>query len=206
MTGMDGSGRHYDEVNVGDAFRRSLTVTDTHLVVGAGLIGDFEVRQAEAERATVAASIPPLQRAVAQTEAALAALSSCDESLYTGAIKPNDPPTIKLTSGPPEGDTTAYTIHFSWVGNDADGTIDHYELALASGDPFGFDPADTTGLDKWTRTRATDSLFTFDADEESGDILYGLSSYTLYLKAHTLFQKDRDYFNPVLDLLKSRDS
>ena len=41
MTGMDGSGRHYDEVNVGDAFRRSLTVTDTHLVVGAGLIGDF---------------------------------------------------------------------------------------------------------------------------------------------------------------------
>ena len=41
MTGMDGSGRHYDEVTVGDTFRRSLTVTDTHLVVGAGLIGDF---------------------------------------------------------------------------------------------------------------------------------------------------------------------
>jgi len=41
----------------------------------AGLIGDFDVRQAEAERATVAASIPPLQRAVAQTEAALAALA-----------------------------------------------------------------------------------------------------------------------------------
>ena len=41
----------------------------------AGLIGDFEVRQAEAERATVASSIPPLERAVAQTEAALAALA-----------------------------------------------------------------------------------------------------------------------------------
>ncbi len=38
---MDGSGRHYDEVNVGDTFRRSLTVTDAHLVLGAGLIGDF---------------------------------------------------------------------------------------------------------------------------------------------------------------------
>jgi outer membrane protein, multidrug efflux system len=41
----------------------------------AGLIGDFEVRQAEAERATVASSIPPLERAMAQTEAALAALA-----------------------------------------------------------------------------------------------------------------------------------
>jgi len=41
----------------------------------AGLIGDLEVRQAEAERATVASSIPPLQRAVAQTEAALAVLA-----------------------------------------------------------------------------------------------------------------------------------
>ena len=39
--GMDGSGRHYDEVREGESFRRSLTVTDTHLVIGAGLIGDF---------------------------------------------------------------------------------------------------------------------------------------------------------------------
>ena len=38
---MEGSGKHYDEIAVGDTFRRSLTVTDTHLVVGAGLIGDF---------------------------------------------------------------------------------------------------------------------------------------------------------------------
>jgi multidrug efflux system outer membrane protein len=41
----------------------------------AGLIGDYELRLAEAERATVAASIPPLERAVAQTEAALAVLA-----------------------------------------------------------------------------------------------------------------------------------
>jgi acyl dehydratase len=41
MTGMDGSGRAYDQVAIGDAFSRTLTVTDTHLVVGAGLIGDF---------------------------------------------------------------------------------------------------------------------------------------------------------------------
>jgi acyl dehydratase len=38
---MDGSGKHFDEIKVGDAFRRSLTITDAHLVIGAGLIGDF---------------------------------------------------------------------------------------------------------------------------------------------------------------------
>ena len=39
--GSDGSGQWYDEVRVGDAFARTITVTDTHLVLGAGLIGDF---------------------------------------------------------------------------------------------------------------------------------------------------------------------
>lgn len=39
--GMSGSGKHYDDVAVGDTYRRSLTVTDAHLVIGAGLIGDF---------------------------------------------------------------------------------------------------------------------------------------------------------------------
>jgi outer membrane protein, multidrug efflux system len=38
----------------------------------AGLIGEYELQLADAERATVAATIPSLQRAVAQTEAALA--------------------------------------------------------------------------------------------------------------------------------------
>jgi len=39
--GMDGSGRWYDEVGIGDTFSRTITITDTHLVLGAGLIGDF---------------------------------------------------------------------------------------------------------------------------------------------------------------------
>src|SRR5512132_3654305 len=38
---MDDSGRWFDEVAIGDTFRRSITITDTHLVLGAGLIGDF---------------------------------------------------------------------------------------------------------------------------------------------------------------------
>jgi 3-hydroxybutyryl-CoA dehydratase len=38
---VDDSGRWYDEVGIGDTFSRSITITDTHLVLGAGLIGDF---------------------------------------------------------------------------------------------------------------------------------------------------------------------
>ena len=38
---MNGSGARYDDVRVGDTFASTLTVTETHLVLGAGLIGDF---------------------------------------------------------------------------------------------------------------------------------------------------------------------
>ena len=41
MNGHEGSGKWFDEVAIGDHFSRSLTVTETHLVLGAGLIGDF---------------------------------------------------------------------------------------------------------------------------------------------------------------------
>jgi len=41
----------------------------------AGLIGEYDFKLAQAERASVLASIPPLQRARAQTEAALATLA-----------------------------------------------------------------------------------------------------------------------------------
>jgi 3-hydroxybutyryl-CoA dehydratase len=34
-------GKHYDEVAVGETFGSSLTVTETHLVLAAGLFGDF---------------------------------------------------------------------------------------------------------------------------------------------------------------------
>jgi acyl dehydratase len=34
-------GRWYDEVQVGDSFGASLTITETHLVLAAGMFGDF---------------------------------------------------------------------------------------------------------------------------------------------------------------------
>lgn len=50
-SGMDGSGRCYDDVAVGDSFARTVTITDTHLVVGAGLIGDFNPHHVDDEYA-----------------------------------------------------------------------------------------------------------------------------------------------------------
>ena len=38
---MNGSGVRYDDARVGVTFSSTLTVTETHLVLGAGLIGDF---------------------------------------------------------------------------------------------------------------------------------------------------------------------
>ena len=35
------SGKGYNEVEVGDTFSAAMTVTETHLVLAAGLIGDF---------------------------------------------------------------------------------------------------------------------------------------------------------------------
>ncbi len=34
-------GKGYNEINIGDRFESAMTVTETHLVLGAGLIGDF---------------------------------------------------------------------------------------------------------------------------------------------------------------------
>jgi 3-hydroxybutyryl-CoA dehydratase len=34
-------GKWYDEVQVGDSFGTSLTVTETHIVMGSGMFGDF---------------------------------------------------------------------------------------------------------------------------------------------------------------------
>ncbi len=39
--GQGERGRWYDDVEIGEVFGRSVTITDAHLVLGAGLIGDF---------------------------------------------------------------------------------------------------------------------------------------------------------------------
>jgi len=51
MNGLVGSGRWFDDVHVGDTFASALTVTETHIVVGGGLIGDSNPHHMNAEYA-----------------------------------------------------------------------------------------------------------------------------------------------------------
>ncbi len=51
LTILDGSGRYFDELRIGESFRRTITVTETHLVLGAGLIGDFNPHHVDEEYA-----------------------------------------------------------------------------------------------------------------------------------------------------------
>jgi len=51
MNGLVGSGRWFDELAVGDAFSSALTITETHIVMGAGLIGDTNPHHMNAEYA-----------------------------------------------------------------------------------------------------------------------------------------------------------
>lgn len=51
MNGLVGSGRWFDEVHAGDAFASALTITETHIVIGAGLIGDTNPHHMNAEYA-----------------------------------------------------------------------------------------------------------------------------------------------------------
>ena len=50
-SGMDGSGEWFDDVAIGDTFRNTVTITETHLVLGAGLIGDFNPHHTNEEYA-----------------------------------------------------------------------------------------------------------------------------------------------------------
>ncbi|MBS0327244.1 MAG: MaoC family dehydratase [Proteobacteria bacterium] len=51
MNGLTGSGKRFDEVAIGDRFESAVTITETHLVLGAGLIGDFNPHHVNAEYA-----------------------------------------------------------------------------------------------------------------------------------------------------------
>jgi acyl dehydratase len=51
VNALGGSGKWFDDVRVGDAFSSALTITETHIVLGAGLIGDFNPHHVNAEYA-----------------------------------------------------------------------------------------------------------------------------------------------------------
>ena len=117
---------------------------------------------------------------------AAALLAGCSGSdVFTGEVRENVAPSIELTNGPLEGDTTQYTVHFFWLGEDVDGAIDHYEFCMVEGDPIGFDPADT--VEAWLNTELTDSVFSVNADDYDRTIEINSSLYGKFKKIHTFF-------------------
>ena len=123
--------------------------------------------------------------------AVLALAAGCSNNVFTGTRETNTAPEVWLSSGPVEGDTTGYQVHFYWGGWDPDGEIAFFEFVVADGDPFGFDPADTTGLDAWTRTAAFDSVFRVTAAENPQPYEHN-ELYTRYDQTHTLFLRGVD--------------
>ncbi|MCK4537228.1 MAG: hypothetical protein KAV42_00385 [Candidatus Krumholzibacteria bacterium] len=123
--------------------------------------------------------------------------TGCSDGLFTGEADDNAMPEVWLSSGPVEGDTTGYQVHFYWSGWDPDGEISHFEFVVAEGSSelgIGFNPADTAGADKWRSTAVHDSVFRVEADEnprayEPDD---PNSIYTRYDKTHTLFLRAVD--------------
>ncbi len=133
-------------------------------------------------------------RAVAVTVVSLiiALLLGCSENIYLGTRKDNRPPEVWLSSGPVEGSTTGYKVHFYWGGWDPDGEIAYFEFVIVDGQPVGFDRQDTTGLDKWTKTSVYDSTFSVTADDSAETIVVNNNPYTRYDRTHTFFLRGVD--------------
>ena len=116
----------------------------------------------------------------------------CSENVLLGQLGFNMPPEVWLSSGPVEGDTTAYKVHFYWGGWDPDGEIRHFEFVVVPGNPFGFNRQDTTGLDKWRRTASYDSVFKVSASDSPRTVSMSGSLYTRYDMTHTFFLRAVD--------------
>ncbi len=118
-------------------------------------------------------------------------VAGCSNTVYTGEYEKNKAPEVWLSSGPVEGDTTSYQVHFYWGGWDPDGEIDHFEFIVADGDPIGFNPADTVGIENWFITTSYDSVIMVSANENPRPFEPN-ELYTKYDRTHTFFIRGVD--------------
>jgi hypothetical protein len=135
-------------------------------------IGHEERKPGRTERNQSVSALIPVAAVVLAI--AMGLLFGCSEDVYLGELGPNTPPRVTLTNGPVEGDTVSY------------------QVALSAGDPIGFDPADTTGLDKWTKIYSNDTLLVVEASEFDTNVTINLALYGLYDETHTFFLRAVD--------------
>ncbi len=119
-------------------------------------------------------------------------LFGCSEDLLIGRGVENKPPEVWLSSGPVEGDSISYKVHFYWGGWDPDGEINRFEFVFVDGNPLGFHKQDTTGLEKWRSTTKYDSEFVVAADDSATDVTIRGNRYTRFDATHTLFLRGVD--------------
>jgi hypothetical protein len=118
--------------------------------------------------------------------------AGCEEG--GGVLLENQAPTVWLSAAPPEGSLSRYTLQLYWGGWDPDGEIDYYEYAITDNEGGVFDPADTTGSDKWRRVFRNDSTFLFSADvvADSSSLDPNNLEPVDFLRSHTFFIRSVD--------------
>jgi hypothetical protein len=116
--------------------------------------------------------------------ASAAAFAACSNSGQEGTLKPNQPPTVWLSAGPPEGSTSKYRIQMFWGGWDPDGEIAGYEYLISDNQSDTFQPSDTAGV-PWLPVAGNDSTFTFSADQQVDTLATTL--VTTFTRSHTFF-------------------
>ncbi len=115
----------------------------------------------------------------------IAWLAGCASDEREGQLAANLPPRVWLASAPPEGTTEKYTIHLFWGGWDPDGELAYYEYAITDNGDGPFNPADTTGRDRWFKVLGNDSVFTFSADQLTDSNT--TSTVSEFTRSHTFF-------------------
>jgi hypothetical protein len=114
-------------------------------------------------------------------------IAGCGPDNPAGIYKENQPPDVWLAIGPPEGSVTDYRVHLYWGGWDPDGEISYFEWTLTDNRTGVFNPADTTGSDKWQRIRSSDSLFVAAADLVADSLSFDSGYRFEFRRSHTFF-------------------
>ena len=123
---------------------------------------------------------------------ALALHAACSDGTI-GKLNPNQPPTVWLAAGPPEGSTGTYRVQMFWGGWDPDGEIAGYEYIVTDNESGTFDPADMVDVD-WSPVSGNDSTFTFSADQPV-DTLDTDDQISVFTRSHTFFIRAIDSQN-----------
>jgi hypothetical protein len=132
-------------------------------------------------------SMTKLTISIALTVLIGASLFGCTDD--GGTRLQNQPPTVWLSAAPPEGTVSRYTLQLFWGGWDPDGQVRYYEYSITDNETGVFDPADTTGADKWHRVYRNDSTFTFTADvvADSSEVDPKTLKPYEFVRSHTFF-------------------